>query len=139
MTNQTATQNASTTGNASTRSKPGVRDTASQAYDRTRERARETAARAAEGIEANPLSVLVGGVALGALAGSVIPFFAREKELLAPVGKRLSETASATVQAAREAGKAEIESFIPTRDNARDHLVQAVGNVLTAAKSTPRS
>ena len=40
---------------------------AEKALDTTRETAREAARRTAEGIEANPLAVLVGGVALGAV------------------------------------------------------------------------
>ena len=71
----------------------GPRKPRARRWKRRREAARETARRTAEGIEANPLSVLVGGVALGVLAGALIPRTEQEGKLLGPVGKRLTDTA----------------------------------------------
>ena len=45
--------------------KAGPRKAAEKILDTTRDSARDAVRRTAEGIEANPLSVLVGGVALG--------------------------------------------------------------------------
>jgi len=57
-------------------------DKAAEALDASR----ETAKRTVHSLESNPLGNLVGGLAVGALAGELIPRSAREKQLLAPLG-----------------------------------------------------
>ena len=88
-----------------------VRETASKVYHEAGDKASEVlevsrakTKRVVNNLESNPLGILVGGLAVGALAGALIPRSAREKELLAPVGKRLSETVVAATAAAKAAG-----------------------------------
>ena len=114
---------------------PAPRSTAEKALDSTRDTAREAARRAAEGIEANPLSVLVGGVALGVLAGALIPRTEQEGKLLGPVGKRLTDTATGAVQAARDAGKAELDTLGLNKDAARDQVGKLIDGVIKALSS----
>jgi len=90
--------------------------------------------RANDKIENNPLALVAGGVALGVVIGALLPRLAKEKELLAPVGKRIAEGASAAATAAREAGKAEIDALLPQRDAAKDQIGKIIGNAFTAAK-----
>ena len=89
-----------------------VRETASKVYHDAGDKAsevlevsREKTKRVVNNLESNPLGILVGGLAVGALAGALLPRSAREKELLAPVGKRLSETLVAATAAAKDAGR----------------------------------
>ncbi|ODP38726.1 hypothetical protein BFL28_00210 [Sphingomonas turrisvirgatae] len=82
----------------------------------------------------NPLALVAGGVALGVVLGALIPRPTRERELLAPVGKRIAEGASAAASAARDAGKAEIDAILPPRDAAKEQIGKIIGNALTAAK-----
>ncbi|MEP7008357.1 MAG: hypothetical protein ABI810_20425, partial [Sphingomonas bacterium] len=81
--------------------KPTAKSVAEKALDTTRDTARHAARRTAEGIEANPLAVLVGGVAIGVLAGTLVPRTEQEGKLLGPIGKRINDTASGAAQAAR--------------------------------------
>lgn len=87
-----------------------------------------------EGLEQNPLALVAGGVALGVVIGALIPRLQKEKELLAPVGKRIAEGATAAAAAAREAGKAEIDAILPQRDAAKEQIGKIIGSALTAAK-----
>jgi ElaB/YqjD/DUF883 family membrane-anchored ribosome-binding protein len=112
-----------------------ARDAAGKVIDTTRESARDAARRAAEGIEANPLAVLVGGVALGVLAGALIPRTEQEGKLLGPVGKRLSDTATGAAQAARDAGKAELDALGLNKAAARDQVGKLLGGVVQALSS----
>lgn len=107
-------------------------DTPDRKRDRARAAGGEATRRAAQGIDANPLGILVGGLAVGALAGALIPRSAREKELLAPVGKRLGEGARAAAQAAKDAGRAELENNGLTADAGRDQVKSLLGNVAKA-------
>ncbi|WP_375392413.1 hypothetical protein [uncultured Sphingomonas sp.] len=100
--------------------------------ERARGAASDTARRTVEGIESNPLGILVGGLAVGALAGALIPRSAKEKELLAPVGKRIGESARAAAKAAREAGQSELESRGLTADAGRDQVKTLLGGFAKA-------
>ena len=125
--------------NAPTTEKPATakpsRSVAEKALDSTRDTAREAVRRTAQGIEANPLAVLVGGVALGVLAGAVIPRTEQEGKLLGPVGKRLNDTAAGAAPAAKEAGKAELDSLGLNKDAARDQVGRLLDGVVKALTS----
>jgi hypothetical protein len=91
---------------------------------------------AVEGIGDNPVALLVGGVALGALVGVLLPRAAKERELLAPVGRQLADRVTTTAQAVKDAGKAEIDSLIPGRDATKERVTALFGNILDAAKGS---
>lgn len=99
------------------------------------EQSRDAARQAMESIEANPMSVLLGGLAVGAIAAALIPRSGKERELLAPIGKRISTTATAAFAAARESGKAELEARGLSRDGARDQARQLLEGVAKAMAS----
>ncbi|MBW4329330.1 hypothetical protein KY084_00360 [Stakelama sp. CBK3Z-3] len=90
-------------------------------------------------MEGNPLSVLVGGVAVGLLAGSLIPRTEREKDVLGPLGQRLAEGASAAFVAARDAGKEELESLAPDKNQAKSKASNAFSHVVNAATKAGKS
>ena len=115
-------------------SKPS-RNTAEKALESTRDTAREAVRRTAQGIEANPLAVLVGGVAIGVLAGAVIPRTEQEGKLLGPIGKRLTDTAAGAAQVAKDAGKAELDALGLNKDAARDQVGKLLDGVVRALSS----
>lgn len=97
--------------------------------------ARDTARRTVDAIGSNPLPVLVGGLALGALVAALLPRTAREGELLGPLGKRLTDTASTAARAARDAGKSELDTLGLNRNAARDQVGKVVEGVVKALTS----
>ncbi len=111
------------------------RETASQAYHDAKDKAGELAHKTAQTIEANPLGILVGGLAVGVIAGALLPRSSREKELLAPLGKKLSETVRQATQAAREAGLRELEDAGLTKDAAKDRARSLFDDVVKAASN----
>lgn len=56
----------------------------------------------------NPAAVLATGFIAGAVLGVLIPVSRREKELLAPVGERISTVASDALQEATEQGRSKL-------------------------------
>lgn len=112
-----------------------VRDTAADALASAKESASSAAQRTAETIEGNPLSVLVGGLAVGVLAGALLPRTERETQMLGPVGKKLGEGATTALKAARDAGLAELSAAGISSDAARDQVKKLVGSVVDAARS----
>jgi len=101
-----------------------------------RDAASDVAQRAAKSIDANPLGVLVGGLAVGALAGALIPRSDREKELLAPLGAQLGSRARIAIETAKTAGMDELSNRGLTRDGVRDQargLLEGVAKALSTA------
>lgn len=131
----TSHQRTDTEGQHASSRDASSRDRAQHAFEQSRDAAREAARQAASSLEANPIGVLVGGLAVGAIAATLIPRSDKERELLAPVGKRLAATATAAVAAAKESGKAELEARGLTRDGARDQVRQLFEGVAKAASS----
>ena len=108
--------------------------------------ARDFGRRAAEGVEANPLVLLAGGIAVGVLAGLAAPRSERETELLAPVGKRLNEGVTAAVAAAKEAGREELGQFGLGQNATGSPITRllegalgSIGNAAAAAVKAPKN
>lgn len=100
------------------------------ARDTALERARSTVST----LEANPMGVLVGGLAFGLVAGALIPRSNREKKALAPVGKRLAEGAVAALAAAKETGKEQLSASVLSRDAAAESARKVFDSAVQAAK-----
>lgn len=109
-----------------------ARDASGKAIETTTHAAQDLSARAVALAEANPLSVLVGGLAVGMLTGSLLPRTDREAQLLAPVGRRLSLTAHGAVDAAKETARSEFAGLGLSRNAAKDQVGKLLGNVITA-------
>jgi len=112
---------------------------AGDAVDTSREKAREFAQQTAHVAEANPLGIVAGGVALGALVGAILPRSQKEKQLLGPVGKRLGATAMAAFTAARESGKSELQNIGLTKGGAKDQVKTLLQNVAGAATTAGKA
>lgn len=69
----------------------------------------------------NPVSALVGGFAVGAVLGAVIPASSRERRALKPVGTKVSDAAREAARQAAEKG--------------RDKLNRVTGEVMTQVGS----
>ena len=95
--------------------------------------ATDAARRTADAVEHNPLAIVAGGLAIGALAGALIPRSEKEKELLAPLGRTLGERARGAIQAAREAGASELQNAGLSKDAAKDQVKTLFQGVAKAA------
>ena len=115
------------------------------AYAAARDAASDAAHNVAPGLDANPLLALVGGLAIGAIAGALVPRSDKERELLAPVGSRVGEAARAAFDAAKNAGGDALGEAGLNQDNVRqqvsklfEQMFQAAGSAGKAAFSAAR-
>jgi hypothetical protein len=69
----------------------------------------------------NPVNAVLGGFAVGAVLGTVIPATSRERKALQPVGQKLTEAARTAARQAAETG--------------RDKLNRLTGEVVTQVGS----
>lgn len=132
----TRADHSKTTGaHGKTSSPQSLRDSAGKAIENTGESLRDIAGRAASGIEANPLSALVGGIALGAVAGAFVPRTDQEAKLLSTVGQRLNDTAHGAIDAAKDTAKSELGVLGLSRDSARDQMSRVLEGVIKAVST----
>jgi len=97
--------------------------------------ATDAARRTVDAVEHNPLAIVAGGLAIGALAGALIPRSEKEKELLAPLGRTLGERARGAIQAARDAGAGELQNAGLSKDAAKDQVKSLFQGIAKAAST----
>lgn len=123
-----------------------VKTKAGEAYDTTRAKASEAVEaaktgaasatrKAGDAVQDNPIAVLAGGLALGVIAGVLLPRTRREEELLGDVGRKIHETAGEAVKAARVAGTEQLDSLGISKDNAKAQVSSLLDGVVKAASS----
>ena len=101
----------------------------------TRESARKAGQKTAEGVHSNPFAALIGGAALGALIGALLPRSKREVDTLGPMGRKINDKARNAAKAATDAGKATLDDLGINRDNAKAQVNRIVDTAKDAAKS----
>lgn len=106
---------------------------ASDAVAATRRGAATASRKAGETVQENPLTVLVGGLALGALAGALLPKTKREESLLGDVGRKVNKTATDAAKAARAAGAEQLDALGINKDAAKSQISSLVDGVVKAA------
>jgi ElaB/YqjD/DUF883 family membrane-anchored ribosome-binding protein len=95
--------------------------------------AREKTAGAGEKLESNPLAALLGGIAIGAIAGALLPRLEKEKELLAPLGEKIGDAARAALDAGKSAGTEALADAGLSSDQIRAQVSKLVEQALKAA------
>ena len=81
-----------------------ARERTYSAYETARDRAADVTRQATEQISVYPVGAVIGGLALGALVGFLLPASRRERELLRPAGQRITEAARDAAQRGVDAG-----------------------------------
>lgn len=95
--------------------------------------AREKGAGAGQALESNPLAALLGGIAIGAIAGALLPRLEKEKDLLAPLGQKIGDAARAALEAGRTAGTDALNDAGLSSDQIRSQVSKLVEDALKAA------
>lgn len=117
-----------------------ARERTAAAYAAARERAgsayENAGRRAGEGLEANPVAFVFGGLAIGALVAALLPRTRREEEYLGDVGRRLNDSAREAARAAREAGRGQLDELGLNRDGLRSKLDEFTGKAVGAIKES---
>lgn len=94
---------------------------AGDAYQSARVKSGSTVRATGRKISENPVGALVGGFAVGAVLGAVVPTTRRERSVLEPLGSKINDAART---AARQAA-----------DKGRDKLNEVTGQVMTQVGS----
>jgi ElaB/YqjD/DUF883 family membrane-anchored ribosome-binding protein len=103
-----------------------ARQRTASAYEAARGRAAEVTRSATDQIGVYPVGAVIGGLAVGALLGFLLPSTRREEELLGSTGRRITGAAREAAQRGLDAGKEQVEQI-------RDRATQKVGEAVVEA------
>lgn len=112
-----------------------ARNFAEDQLRKTADTARQATQKAAEQVGAFPVAALVGGVALGAVLGAVLPRTRQEEQLLGTVGETIVDRAKEAVTAARDAGQAKLGELGISSDAAGKQVGRLIGSIAEVAES----
>ncbi|MEW4466765.1 hypothetical protein AB1K62_02895 [Parasphingorhabdus sp. JC815] len=101
----------------------------------TRDIAKSAASKSEETITKNPLAVIAGGLALGALVGALLPKSNAESKYVGGAGKRINQTARKAYDAAKDAGQQQIETLGLSKNSIQEQIKDLLGKVIEAVKS----
>jgi ElaB/YqjD/DUF883 family membrane-anchored ribosome-binding protein len=113
-----------------------ARDAAGGAYDSVRDTARSAGRRTVDGVEANPLAAVVGGLALGVIAGALLPRTRQEEKVLGGAGRKVTDTARQAVEAAKDAGRQQIDELGLSKDGIQRKLGEFTDKAAGAVRSS---
>lgn len=99
------------------------------------EAARTAGRKAAEGVESFPVAALLGGLAVGAAIGALLPRTRQEEELLGSIGGAINDRAKDAVSAARDAGQAKLGELGISTDAAGKQVGKLIDSLAKAAES----
>lgn len=115
------------------------RDAVKHGAETTRIKARELGGKTGEQIDRNPLAVLFGGLAIGAVIGALLPKTARESKLLGKTGRDINARAKSAYQAAKEAGSQQVDELGLSGDAVKSQFKSLVGKAGGAAKNAGKA
>lgn len=120
----------------------GIKQRAIQAKDYAGEKlksgtdaARLARRKVAEEVEAFPVAALVGGLAVGAVLGALLPRTRSEEALLGDIGGAINDRAKDVVLAARDAGQAKLDELGISSDAAGKQVGKLIESLSQVAES----
>lgn len=125
-----------------TNNKSGIRQRAAKAKTYAGEKlksggdaARAAKLKMADEVDAFPVAALVGGLALGAVLGAILPRTRQEEELLGPIGGTINERAKEAVVAARDAGQTKLAELGISGDAAGKQVGKLIESIAQVAET----
>lgn len=80
-------------------------------YASARDRTSAAGHRAADAVEHNPITALIGGLGIGMLLGAILPRTRKEDELIGPYGSQITGRAREAANAAKEVGREKLDEY----------------------------
>jgi ElaB/YqjD/DUF883 family membrane-anchored ribosome-binding protein len=140
---KTATGAAKNAGETAKRGAAAAVNKSKAAAARSVESSKVLAKKAGEGttqtIDQNPLAIVAGGVALGAIIGMLLPKTDREEKAFGKAGKKLNKAAKRATDAAKAAGKEKVDSLGLNQDALRDQFRDLVSKASEAVKAAGKA
>jgi ElaB/YqjD/DUF883 family membrane-anchored ribosome-binding protein len=111
------------------------KDAATAGVEQSRELARKAKAKTSDGIDQNPLAIVLGGIAIGAIVGALLPRTERETKVLGKTGKKLNKKARKMAEAAKVAGMSQVDTLGLNGDAMRMQFRELVSKAALAVRA----
>jgi hypothetical protein len=112
-----------------------ARDRVSVALEAAKVKTAEAARATSDGIGANPLTAVAGGIAVGAVIGALLPRTAQENKLLGAVSDQIKASAKDALVAAKAAGVAKLTEAGISGVAAQDKVQALIEGAASAVSS----
>ncbi len=104
----------------------------------TKETARKAVTKSEETVARSPLTVVAGGLALGALFAALLPRTKTETQIVGAAGRAVNDAAKKVIETAKEVGQEQAAELGLTPDTFRDQVKDWLGKLFEAAKSAAK-
>jgi ElaB/YqjD/DUF883 family membrane-anchored ribosome-binding protein len=111
------------------------REAAARGVQQSRDMAHKAAIKTGDGIDKNPLAIVLGGIALGAIVGALLPRTERETKIMGKAGKKRNKKAKSMANAAKAAGKDKVDSLGLNGDAVREQFRDLVSKAAEAVRA----
>jgi ElaB/YqjD/DUF883 family membrane-anchored ribosome-binding protein len=111
------------------------KDAAARGVQSSKALARKASDSTTNTVEQNPLAIVAGGIALGAIIGMLLPKSEREAKVLEKTGKAVNDTAKRAAQAAKKAAQDRVDELGLDGDSLRDQFRDLVNKASDAVKA----
>lgn len=111
------------------------KDAAALSMEQSKEIARKAKVRTSDGIDKNPLAIVLGGIAIGAIVGALLPRTERETKVLSKAGKKLNKKARKMAEAAKAAGMGQVDTLGLNGDAMRAQFKELVSKAALAVRA----
>ena len=103
--------------------------------EHSRVMAQHAKTKTSDGIDKNPLAIVLGGIAIGAIVGALLPRTERETKVLGKAGKKLNKKARKMAEAAKAAGVGQADMLGLNGDAMRAQFRELVSKAALAVKA----
>jgi hypothetical protein len=97
--------------------------------------ARQAKAKTIESVDKSPLAIILGGIAIGAIVGALLPRTERETKVLGKAGKKLNKKARKIAEAAKVAGMSQVDTLGLNGEAMRAQFRELVSKAALAVKA----
>jgi ElaB/YqjD/DUF883 family membrane-anchored ribosome-binding protein len=111
------------------------KDAAATGVEQSKVIARQAKDKTIEGVDKSPLAMILGGIAIGAIVGALLPRTERETKILGKTGKKLNKKARKVAEAAKVAGMRQVDTLGLNGEAMRAQFRELVSKAALAVKA----
>jgi ElaB/YqjD/DUF883 family membrane-anchored ribosome-binding protein len=111
------------------------KDAAATGFEQSKVIARQAKDKTIEGVDKSPLAIILGGIAIGAIVGALLPRTERETKMLGKAGKKLNKKARKIAEAAKVAGMSQVDTLGLNGEAMRAQFRELVSKAALAVKA----
>ena len=111
------------------------KDAAATGVEQSKVIARQAKDKTIEGVDKSPLAIILGGIAIGAIVGALLPRTERETKILGKAGKKLNKKARKVAEAAKVAGMSQVDTLGLNGEAMRAQFRELVSKAALAVKA----